>query len=770
MKRVDIKTGFLCNNNCRFCVQADNKCKGNRTTEEIRRDLEESRKRCEGIVFTGGEVTIRKDIFEIVSYAKELGYRTIQIQSNCRMCSNIPFLEKLIKAGANEFSPAIHGHTPELHDYLTRAEGSFYQTVKAIKNLRELNQTILTNTVVVKPNYRYLPNIARLLVRLGVNQFQFAFVHPMGNAYKYYNEMVPKMSLAAPYIHEGLQIGIDAGIRVMAEAMPYCMMGGYEDYISERVIPDTEIKTGTSFDNNYTLTRIKEGKAKFPQCKSCRYNTLCEGPWREYPERFGHKEFKPILDNMPKIGNLSLNSNKRPKITLLWTLYSPFFNGQTPPNLSIAYLSKILEKNNFEVQCIDCNLLVYDKWGYGDITVKNKEEILSRLIKETEKTDPDILAIGYWTEGISFIKKFVAIIKERNPNIKVVLGGPLTTFLPEKISSFIPEADYLVRGEGELTLLELVKNISKSQNTKTICGISYRDKKGQLVNNPDRPLIKDLDKLPILDFENFVYLGKHEGLNIMTSRGCPFNCSYCPSGNFCKGYRFHSPEYIIKQIKHLINLYGVRHVSFSDDNVLCNQDRVRKLFGIFASENLDCKLPISGRVDNLNKEILDILKKAKVPWLTIGVENILPKVLKYYNRTAYPKQYISNIPKVIGLLEDYGIGAAFSFVLGSPIETEGDMLKNVCLMKELSEKNFLIYASRVRLVPGSSFWEQYQAKKVNIFKVDNRSTGFPFDDPYLDIEWICPSKFAFENNHYSNEKFVEIVNNITKEIDKLKKS
>jgi len=293
-KRVDIKVGFSCNNNCRFCVQAHNRAKGDRTTEEIKRDLEESRKRCRSVVFTGGEVTIRKDVFEIVGYAKDLGYETIQIQSNCRMISSMSFLKQLINAGANEFSPALHGHIPELHDYLTRAKGSFYQAVQAIKNLRELNQTILTNTVVVKPNYRYLPKIADLLVKLNVDQFQFAFVHPIGNAYKNYDSIVPVMSLAMPYIHKGLQIGIDAGIRVMAEAMPYCMMKGYENYASERVIPSTEIKTGDSFDGDYTNTRVTEGKVKFEQCKECKYDKMCEGPWKEYPEKFGSDEFRAV--------------------------------------------------------------------------------------------------------------------------------------------------------------------------------------------------------------------------------------------------------------------------------------------------------------------------------------------------------------------------------------------------------------------------------------------------------------------------------------------
>jgi MoaA/NifB/PqqE/SkfB family radical SAM enzyme len=187
----------------------------------------------------------------------------------------------------------LHGHIPELHNFLTQSE-SFKQTVQAIKNLKVLGQKVITNTVVVKPNYRFLSEIAKLLVKLKVNQFQFAFVHPIGNAYTNFESIVPLMSLAAPYMHKGLQTGIDAGIKVMAEAMPYCMMQGYEDYASERAIPDTEIREIGCIIEDYKKVRIEEGKLKFPQCRECKYNSICEGPWKEYPEKYGNDEFKPV--------------------------------------------------------------------------------------------------------------------------------------------------------------------------------------------------------------------------------------------------------------------------------------------------------------------------------------------------------------------------------------------------------------------------------------------------------------------------------------------
>jgi len=307
LKRVDIKTGFVCNNNCIFCVQADNKCKGNRSLDEIKKNLDECKDRCEGVVFTGGEVTVRKDFFEMVSYAKELGYKVIQIQSNGRMFSSLEFCKKTIEAGATEFSPALHGYCAEQHDYLTEAPGSFRQTVKGIKNLKSLGVYVLTNSVVVKSNYRDVPKIAQLLVSLDVDQFQFAFVHAMGNAMKNFDSVVPVMSLAVPYIKKGLQIGIDAGKLVMAESIPFCLMEGYEDYVAENFIPETEIR-GKKFQNtdDFTSQRRNLAKMKFPQCKECKYDDMCEGPWREYPEKKGFDEFKVVIDNDSKLSKCNI--------------------------------------------------------------------------------------------------------------------------------------------------------------------------------------------------------------------------------------------------------------------------------------------------------------------------------------------------------------------------------------------------------------------------------------------------------------------------------
>jgi len=299
MKRIDVKVGFQCSNLCRFCVQGDKRYKHpDKSTREIKKILRGSKKDAEGVVFTGGEPTFRpKELLKWVAYAKELGYKTIQIQTNGRMFSYLGYCKDLIKAGVNEFGPALHGSTPEIHDYLTRAPGSWEQTTKGIRNLRALNQYILSNSVVTKKNYKDLPDLAKLFVSLGVSQFQFAFMHInhiIANDPNLIKEIVPRHSKVEPYVKKGLNVGINAGVKVMTEAIPYCLMKGYEECIAEKVIPESDVFDAGFEVKDYSKYRKNYGKAKGPNCPKCKYYKICEGPWREYPQIFGWDEFKPV--------------------------------------------------------------------------------------------------------------------------------------------------------------------------------------------------------------------------------------------------------------------------------------------------------------------------------------------------------------------------------------------------------------------------------------------------------------------------------------------
>ncbi len=301
-KKLDIKIIFNCNNLCDFCAQGSKReYIKPKSFDEIKKALYDGIKSgAETVVFTGGEPTLHPQIVNIVKEARKAGYIKIQLQTNGRTLCNEEFLKKLVQAGVNEISPAVHGPNSEIHDKLTHSPQSFNQTITGIKNARKLGVYVLTNTVVTSLNYTYLPQIAKLLVYLNVNQFQFAFIHIIGRGWENRKWIVPKKTDVMPYIYQGLDIGRAAKIPCYTEAIPYCLMKGYEEHIAERIIPDGPVVDADVFVENYGEYRRKEGKVKGPQCKRCLYFSICEGPWKEYPEIYGWSEFKPIIENKKK--------------------------------------------------------------------------------------------------------------------------------------------------------------------------------------------------------------------------------------------------------------------------------------------------------------------------------------------------------------------------------------------------------------------------------------------------------------------------------------
>jgi len=296
VRRIDIKIGFACNNRCDFCVQGDKRKKFKpRPFDQIEADLREGREQgALGVVITGGEPTLHPTLLPTARLARDLGYEVLQVQTNGRRFAYRDFCLQLIDAGVTEFAPSLHGPTAKIHNDLTRAPGSFEQTVAGIRNLKKLGQQVILNSVITSTNYEHLPALARLFVDLGVDQFQFAFVHIVGSAEDNSAWLVPRKSDVMPYVYEGLSIGQAAGIPCFTEAIPFCLMSNFESCVAEQLIPKTRIYDAEITIEDYTVERRDRGKAKHDRCRLCRYDDVCEGPWREYPELFGWDEMVPV--------------------------------------------------------------------------------------------------------------------------------------------------------------------------------------------------------------------------------------------------------------------------------------------------------------------------------------------------------------------------------------------------------------------------------------------------------------------------------------------
>jgi len=293
--RADVKVGFACNNRCMFCAQGHKRegC-AHVPFEDLLGRLRKGRESSDELVLTGGEPTLHPRVLELVTAAKELGYEQIQVQTNGRRLAYPSFVDALVTAGVTEFSPALHGPTAEVHDALTRAPGSFRQTVAGIRYLASRRLPIVSNSVVVRGNLPHIPALVDLLGRLGAGQAQLAFVHPVGTAYALFDQVVPRLPDFVEPLRRSKTIARRYGMVLVTEAVPFCFLPDMYELAVEDRIPETTVidLDGAPFD--YGAWRPAEGKAHGPPCERCTMRLRCEGPWREYPEKFGWDDFVPI--------------------------------------------------------------------------------------------------------------------------------------------------------------------------------------------------------------------------------------------------------------------------------------------------------------------------------------------------------------------------------------------------------------------------------------------------------------------------------------------
>ena len=294
-QRTDLKVGFACNNRCVFCAQGDKRSAVAaidlpELVERLRITFTPGR----SLVLTGGEPTLRRDLVELVAAAYRIGYRQIQVQTNGRALAYPSLVARLRRAGVTEFSPALHGPTAELHDALTCAPGSFDQTVAGIANAIASGAGVITNTVVVTANLERLGDTLDRLADLGVGHAQLAMVHPVGTAAHHFDQVVPRLEVAAPAVAAAIRRGRARGLDVVVEAMPACFLPGLEDALVEERIPETTVVDLDGEPFAFSDWRRDTGKAKGPPCGGCARRDRCEGPWREYPEHHGWDAYRPL--------------------------------------------------------------------------------------------------------------------------------------------------------------------------------------------------------------------------------------------------------------------------------------------------------------------------------------------------------------------------------------------------------------------------------------------------------------------------------------------
>jgi MoaA/NifB/PqqE/SkfB family radical SAM enzyme len=225
----------------------------------------------DNVAFYGGEPTMRDDLLEIIRAARGRRYRRIKLLTNGRTLSDFQFLRQMINEGCYLFEIKLWGSNPELHDHLTQAPGSFMETVRGLENLGGFaeNRFVCMRIPVCTENYQDIENSVATSLNFGVNRIILSVQDD-------------KMSFLSilPHIKNAINISIFNRIWILTEGMPFCAMSGLEQHMGE-------IYYGWK-----TYGRIFK---QHEYCAGCAYEKLCMGTDERYLERFGNKEFTPVI-------------------------------------------------------------------------------------------------------------------------------------------------------------------------------------------------------------------------------------------------------------------------------------------------------------------------------------------------------------------------------------------------------------------------------------------------------------------------------------------
>ncbi len=214
-----VRSGYGCNSACRFCDQGDwRTTRGDRAADEVADAAVRAGQGGGVVVFSGGEVTMRPELAEWVRLARGAGAKRVLVQTNGRMLAYPGVAQQLRDAGVDVFAVALHGHVAELHDWLTRTEGSFEQAVKGVRRARQAGASIIVNTVVTRPGYRHLGEMAALLFgALGASGWRLIWPRPEGELAGGPAGLTPEPTLVAPHVARARAIAERAGKRLWLE-------------------------------------------------------------------------------------------------------------------------------------------------------------------------------------------------------------------------------------------------------------------------------------------------------------------------------------------------------------------------------------------------------------------------------------------------------------------------------------------------------------------------------------------------------------------------
>ncbi|MCM2266182.1 MAG: B12-binding domain-containing radical SAM protein [Elusimicrobiales bacterium] len=329
--------------------------------------------------------------------------------------------------------------------------------------------------------------------------------------------------------------------------------------------------------------------------------------------------------------------------------------------------------------------------------------VLGDLAGLLERHRPDAVGVYSASATANSVYKICARLKELAPTLPVIVGGPHADIFPAETVAW-PAVDYVVRGEGELTLAELLDRLAGGGDPAGVAGV-YSKKDGVAVSGGDRPPVADLDELPFPARDLTEYKKYHSAIGkdkvattLMTSRGCPYRCNFC-FVQYGGRYRARSAANVLAEIEECLKL-GIREFFFFDEIFTVDKKRVLAICDEIVRRKLDITFEVRSRINTMDAEMLAALKKAGCERISYGVESACDEVLKAMNKRITAAQ----AREVTALTQRAGIEVFLDFMLGYPGETREQMLRTMAFAREL-DPDYVQFAITV-LIPGTTIYDE----------------------------------------------------------------
>ncbi|MBI4616706.1 MAG: cobalamin B12-binding domain-containing protein [Planctomycetes bacterium] len=355
------------------------------------------------------------------------------------------------------------------------------------------------------------------------------------------------------------------------------------------------------------------------------------------------------------------------------------------PPLGISYIAAVL-RDRYDLELLDASVEGFHqerKLARGVIVFGlSRGQIRERI----ERARPDVVGAScIFSTAYPECQMILDVAKEVDPDMVTVMGGNHPTFLAEQVLAETPSCDYIVRGEGEYVMLELLEAIEKGRELRLVRGIAFRNR-GQVVLTPDAPLRDDLDKIPfpardLLPMERYFDISTgHSGAAIsrrastmLTSRGCPSRCTFCSSTVFWgNSYRVRSPENVLTEMVLLKERYGVSEIQIEDDNYTVVKSRVQEICRGMVERKLDIawSLPNGVAVWTLTEPMLDDMKASGCYELLLAFESGSQRVLKEIVKKPL---HLDRARKTVEYIQKIDIRTSSTFIVGFPGESLAEM-------------------------------------------------------------------------------------------------